>query len=160
MEDVFRISKGRLSDRLLATLAAGEAAGGDKRGKQSAALLVLRPDAYFNGKVVDLRVDDSPQPIEELQRVYAVYMSTFLNLPGYRKLEVGSKGEDVRKLNLWLARAGYMDLKQASDSSDSFTSRTISALQKFRAESGIAADAEFSPEESLAIQQLASRKKQ
>jgi len=58
-----------LSDRLLRGLVAGQAVGGDKRGKQSAALLVASPDPrmYHN-----LRVDDHPDPVAELERIYAV----------------------------------------------------------------------------------------
>jgi len=60
------------ADRLLATLAAGDAAGGDKRGRQSAALLVVREGAGYGGGDdidVDLRVDDHTAPIDELARL-------------------------------------------------------------------------------------------
>jgi uncharacterized Ntn-hydrolase superfamily protein len=53
--------------RLITALAAGEAAGGDKRGKQAAALLVYTTEDY---PFLDLRVDDHAEPIEELQRLY------------------------------------------------------------------------------------------
>jgi uncharacterized Ntn-hydrolase superfamily protein len=58
--------------RLLAALSAGDAAGGDRRGRQSAALLVVREGAGYGGLddiAVDLRVDDHPQPIPELARL-------------------------------------------------------------------------------------------
>ena len=61
-----------LADRLLAALVAGDAAGGDKRGRQSAALLVVRDGAGYGGRddvAVDLRVDDHPTPIDELARL-------------------------------------------------------------------------------------------
>jgi len=58
-----------LAKRLLAALAAGEAAGGDKRGKQSAALLIQGAEAYSE---LDLRVDDHSEPIMELHRVYEI----------------------------------------------------------------------------------------
>jgi len=58
-----------LAERLLASLEAGQAAGGDKRGKQSAALLVVAEEAY---PLVDLRVDDHAAPVEELRRVFEV----------------------------------------------------------------------------------------
>jgi len=69
---VFTASTGHLADRLLAALRAGQAAGGDKRGQQSAALLIERPGggyAGFNDRYVDLRIDDHAAPIEELARV-------------------------------------------------------------------------------------------
>lgn len=61
-----------LQDRLLAALAAGDAAGGDRRGRQSAAILVVRDEAGYGGLddvAVDLRVDDNEAPIDELARL-------------------------------------------------------------------------------------------
>jgi uncharacterized Ntn-hydrolase superfamily protein len=61
-----------LARRLLAALAAGDEAGGDKRGRQSAALLVVRDGAGYGGRddiAVDLRVDDHPTPVPELARL-------------------------------------------------------------------------------------------
>jgi uncharacterized Ntn-hydrolase superfamily protein len=61
-----------LDRRLLAALAAGDAAGGDRRGRQSAALLVVRDGAGYGGLddiAVDLRVDDHPEPVTELTRL-------------------------------------------------------------------------------------------
>ena len=55
------------AERLIAAMIAGEAAGGDKRGKQAVALLICTTEAY---PFLDLRVDDHPEPIEELQRLY------------------------------------------------------------------------------------------
>jgi uncharacterized Ntn-hydrolase superfamily protein len=72
MAKAFETTKGDLADRMLAALEAGEAAGGDIRGKQSAALLVVsgtpggRP---WSGRIFDLRVDDSPEPLKELRRL-------------------------------------------------------------------------------------------
>ncbi|MER6940244.1 DUF1028 domain-containing protein, partial [Nocardioides sp. NPDC000441] len=61
-----------LQHRLLAALAAGDEAGGDSRGRQSAALLVVREEAGYGGNddiAADLRVDDHPAPITELKRL-------------------------------------------------------------------------------------------
>jgi uncharacterized Ntn-hydrolase superfamily protein len=55
------------AERLIAALAAGQAAGGDKRGKQAAALLIVTTEDY---PALDLRVDDHPEPIAELERLY------------------------------------------------------------------------------------------
>jgi uncharacterized Ntn-hydrolase superfamily protein len=63
-----------LAERLLAALAAGEAAGGDKRGKQSASLRIHGDEDYPE---LDLRVDDHPEPILELQRLYQVSLERF-----------------------------------------------------------------------------------
>ena len=73
MERAFLESKGELAVRLLAALVAGQAAGGDKRGMQSAALLVVRPsDEYpeYRTRYLDLRVEDHRDPIREIARVY------------------------------------------------------------------------------------------
>jgi len=72
----FTASSGHLADRLVVALRAGQAAGGDKRGQQSAALLIERPGggyAGFNDRYVDLRIDDHAAPIEELARLLELH---------------------------------------------------------------------------------------
>ena len=76
MARTFEQTTGRLCDRLVAALAAGQAAGGDSRGQQSAALLVVRQGGGyggFNDRFIALRVDDHPQPINELQRILQLH---------------------------------------------------------------------------------------
>ncbi len=63
-----------LAERLLAAMAAGDAAGGDKRGKQSASLRIHGDEDYAE---LDLRVDDHAEPILELQRLYQVSLERF-----------------------------------------------------------------------------------
>src|SRR5881398_4146504 len=78
----FEMTQGDLPVRLLAALSAGQRAGGDKRGQQSAAILVVRHGggyAGFNDRWIDIRVDDHPAPIEELIRIFNVYDLTLLN---------------------------------------------------------------------------------
>lgn len=79
MAKAYETAKGDLGTRLLAALAAGQEAGGDKRGRQSAALLIVREGWGYGGeqRYRDLRVDDHPTPIKELQRVYAVHQRVF-----------------------------------------------------------------------------------
>ena len=72
MVDAFRATEGHLSLRLLAALEAGEAAGGDRRGRQSAAMLIVKEDGgvWLNNDVVlRLQVDDHDEPIAELRRL-------------------------------------------------------------------------------------------
>jgi uncharacterized Ntn-hydrolase superfamily protein len=72
MARAFEQSRGALADRILEALVAGQAAGGDVRGKQSAALVVVRvvsEDEPWRNRVVDLRVEDHPAPITELKRL-------------------------------------------------------------------------------------------
>ena len=76
MAGTFEETAGHLADRLVAALAAGQAAGGDSRGQQSAALLVVREGqgySGFNDRFIDLRVDDHPQPIDELRRLLQLH---------------------------------------------------------------------------------------
>ncbi|PLS17903.1 fimbrial assembly protein FimA [Bacillus sp. M6-12] len=73
MAETFLVTKGTLAERLLAALLAGQAAGGDSRGQQSAALTVVKErGGYggFNDRYIDLRVEDHPEPIKELQRIF------------------------------------------------------------------------------------------
>ena len=73
--DTFVATAGRpLAERLIAAMSAGEAAGGDKRGKQSAALRIQGDEDYPE---LDLRVDDHAEPMQELQRLYTVSLQRF-----------------------------------------------------------------------------------
>lgn len=70
------VTNSELADWLMAALDAGQQAGGDKRGKQSAALLVVREKGGYAGKndrYVDLRVEDHPEPIQELNRLLELH---------------------------------------------------------------------------------------
>jgi uncharacterized Ntn-hydrolase superfamily protein len=72
MAAAFEGTQGALVDRLMAALSAGDQAGGDKRGRQSAAVYVVREGAGYGGTIdiaVDLRVDDHPAPVPELHRL-------------------------------------------------------------------------------------------
>lgn len=78
---VFSETEGDLCDRLLAALLAGDAAGGDRRGRQSAALLVVREGGGYEGRndrYIDLRVDDHPDAPHELARLFEVWDTTML----------------------------------------------------------------------------------
>ena len=80
MATAFEKEKGDLGDRLIAALAAGQDAGGDKRGRQSAALLIVRKNggyAGLNDRYRDLRVDDHKTPIQELKRIYDIHRKVF-----------------------------------------------------------------------------------
>ena len=79
--ETFTATAGRpLASRLIDCLAAAQAAGGDRRGQQSAAVLVVERDGGYGGLtdiLVDLRVDEHRHPIEELQRIYGVHLLLF-----------------------------------------------------------------------------------
>jgi uncharacterized Ntn-hydrolase superfamily protein len=73
MAEAFRSAEGPLARRLLAALDAGEAAGGDVRGRQSAALLVVAGDGEGWKREVELRVEDDPDPLTELRRLLGLH---------------------------------------------------------------------------------------
>lgn len=73
----FSASTAPFEERLIQALEAGQHAGGDKRGKQSAALLVVDTDEF---PFVDLRVDDNPEPLKELRRLYALHKTGLLSV--------------------------------------------------------------------------------
>jgi uncharacterized Ntn-hydrolase superfamily protein len=80
LAETFERTKGGLADRLVAALKAGQAGGGDRRGMQSAALLVVRKNGGYlgaNDRFIDIRVYDAPDPIAELERLLALHKLHF-----------------------------------------------------------------------------------
>jgi len=80
MADAYVRASGSLADRLMAALVAGQAGGGDKRGMESAALLVVRANGGYlgaNDRYIDIRVYDDTNPIRELQRLYRLHQLYF-----------------------------------------------------------------------------------
>lgn len=73
MLEAFSVAGGSLTSRLLSALDAAEREGGDLRGRQSAAILVVAPDAEAWETVVSLRVEDHPEPLAELRRLVALH---------------------------------------------------------------------------------------
>jgi uncharacterized Ntn-hydrolase superfamily protein len=112
----FTATDGRpLAERLLECLAAAQAAGGDRRGQQSAALYVVERDGGYAGlsdTLVDLRVDDHEQPVAELVRLYGIHDLLFGKTPRERWIDVD---DELRaELQERLARLGYEgDLERA-----------------------------------------------
>ena len=76
MAEAFESASGDLADRMMAALTAAEARGGDIRGKQSAAMLIVTGEPSgipWKDKVLDLRIDDHPEPLQELRRLIRVH---------------------------------------------------------------------------------------
>ena len=89
--ETFESSSGPLAERLLNCLDAAQAAGGDRRGQQSAALLIVERDggyASLSDELVDLRVDEHPRPLEELRRIYVMHQAIFGKTPPDKWLDV------------------------------------------------------------------------
>lgn len=107
----FETSAGRpLAERLLKALAAAQLAGGDRRGQQAAALLVVQRDGGYGGMddvLVDLRIDDHPEPVAELMRLYGMHQLLFGKTPAEEWLPVDEAlAEELRTR---LAALGYAD---------------------------------------------------
>lgn len=121
MGEAFEKTEGLLAEKLMAALEAGQEAGGDRRGQQAAGLLVVRPNAYFDGpfdRLVDIRVDDHPQPIRELRRLLEMALPSVYLLNTRLFLERGQPerakelldralGEHPEQPTLQLALIGY-----------------------------------------------------
>ncbi len=111
MARAFESTKGELVDKILAALKAGDKAGGDKRGKQSAAIIVVRPCGGYGGcdegvgRYVDLRVDDHPDPIAELGRLFKIWEITILTRED--PSDVVNMEDVAEKLQRALATLGY-----------------------------------------------------
>ena len=99
-----------LAERLLDCMDAAQKAGGDRRGQQSAALLVVKRDGGYAGlsdSVVDLRVDEHERPLQELRRIYVMHQAIFGETPREEWLEVDDAlGQELRER---LGRLGYDD---------------------------------------------------
>jgi len=108
MAETFASSHGSLAERLVTALAAGQAAGGDSRGQQSAAVLVVRTGGGYGGRndrFVDLRVDDHPKPIVELRRILDLHR---LYLTRSSPEELRAIDEDIaRELQTILHQTGH-----------------------------------------------------
>jgi uncharacterized Ntn-hydrolase superfamily protein len=129
-----------LVQRLLDCLVAAQAAGGDRRGQQSASVLVVQRDGGYAGMsdvLVDLRVDDHERPIEELRRIYAIHRRLFetspreewLPLEGDLRAEVeerlGRLGYD--SLDAW---AGVANLEERVDGGDAIDPVVLDSLRE------------------------------
>jgi uncharacterized Ntn-hydrolase superfamily protein len=107
MAKTFEATAGDLAGRLLAALDAGQAAGGDSRGKQSGALLVVKEGGGYGGnndRLMDLRVDDHPEPIRELIRIRELHTLYF----GETEDVVAVDGEVKEEVAASLGRLGYL----------------------------------------------------
>lgn len=108
MAAAFEAAQGDLAARLVTALAAGDAAGGDRRGKQSAAVLVVVPGGGYGGdndRYLDLRVDDHPDPVARLQELLALHTLYFGKTDPAAHLPITPA--IARELQTVLARRGY-----------------------------------------------------
>lgn len=108
MAEAFVKTSGELADRLVAALLAGDRAGGDRRGRQSAAILVVREGGGyggFNDRYMDLRVDDDPDPVAKLKDLVALH-HLYFGAPRPEDL-VPIDAALAREIQRLLRHAGY-----------------------------------------------------
>lgn len=110
MKEVFLQNEGSLAERLLSALQAGDIAGGDKRGKQSAAILVVKENGSYGGytdRYIDLRVDDHADPVKELARLLKLHQLYFTETT----LEdiVAIEGDLADEIQTMLYENGFLD---------------------------------------------------
>jgi uncharacterized Ntn-hydrolase superfamily protein len=129
-----------LVQRLIECLGAAQAAGGDRRGQQSAALIVVERDGGYAGlsdTLVDLRVDDHERPIEELRRIYAIHRRLFETSP--REDWLALEGDLGAEVDERLARlghdslaawAGVENLEERVDGGDAIDPVVLEALRE------------------------------
>lgn len=107
----FEDASGTLADRLVAALHGGQRGGGDRRGMQSAALVVVKEKGGyggFNDRYIDLRVDDHARPIDELERLLGLYKLYFkIGPPTLRAIDDALR----RELDALVARSGQATLR-------------------------------------------------
>jgi len=108
MEKAFRETKGELPERLFAALHAGSRAGGDRRGRQSAALYVVKPKGGYGGHLdrwIDYRVDDHIDPIPRLGELLELHHLYFGKSPPSKRVKL--QGEVVEQLQKIMMGLGY-----------------------------------------------------
>ncbi len=118
---------GELADWLAAALAAGQAAGGDKRGRQAAGVLVVRENGGYGGKTdryLDLRVDDDPQPIRKLQQLVSSHHLFFGEVDPDNVVPLAEVAADLQAV---LTRTGHYQGKQTGQF-DAATRQALWAL--------------------------------
>jgi len=129
MAEAFIQTEGDLIDRLFAGLKAGQAEGGDRRGMQSAAILVVRDKGGYGGgndRYADVRVDDHPRPIEELERIFKVYELCLFNREPLGRL-VRLDGDVAQRVQRALVTLGYLPAVEKAG----FLPEAADALRKY-----------------------------
>jgi uncharacterized Ntn-hydrolase superfamily protein len=116
MAEAFEKAGGDLAGRLVAALGAGDGVGGDRRGRQSAAVLVVSPSGGYGGTtdvVADLRVDDHKHPVRELARLLEIHRMLFTKPTEDDLLPL--KGALEREVTAALVANGYLEKRSSAD---------------------------------------------
>lgn len=112
MAEAFLGTRGELADRLLAALTAGDTVGGDRRGKQAAAITVVKPNGGYGGdtdRYLDLRVDDDSEPVKKLAKLVDMHHLFFGSPKPEDALPITP--DLAREIQGWLVSNGYSHLE-------------------------------------------------
>jgi uncharacterized Ntn-hydrolase superfamily protein len=130
MAEAFATAEGRLAERLVSALRAAQREGGDRRGQESAAMVIAKPGGGYGGnndRYLDLRVDDHPNPIEELARLLDLHHLYFdrpreedlVSADDALSAEIADRLRHLGKLeagrNLWDALFDYMGIENLEE---------------------------------------------
>jgi uncharacterized Ntn-hydrolase superfamily protein len=129
----FQETKGTLADRLVAALVAAGKAGGDRRGEESAALLVKRKGAGYDGTtddLIDISIYDHPKPLQELERIYQLHKLYYFRTDPKNLIKI--EGAICKELQTVLSTKAYKGFEfYAGPLSGIFDAKTKKALQDF-----------------------------
>ena len=128
LADTFKSTKGSLARRLVSALDAAQDAGGDRRGRQSASLLIVKEGGSyggFNDKYIDLRVDDDPEPIKKLKHLLSLHEMYFSRPMPEEIVEVDS--DLASRIQTALKKLNYYQ----GEISGKFDEKTVSAYNDF-----------------------------
>jgi uncharacterized Ntn-hydrolase superfamily protein len=130
MAEEYGVAQGPLAERLLAALFAGEAAGGDVRGRQSAAVVVVPPEGEAHVRSVDLRVEDHDDPLGELRRLLGLHRAYELAGEGDELMAQGRHGDAAKR---------YREAADRAPGNDELTFWAgLSAVQQGDVDEGVA----------------------
>ncbi len=128
LAETFEGASGELADRLVTALLAGDDAGGDRRGKQGAAVLVVRAGAGYGGdndRYLDLRVDDDPEPVKKLSKLVTIHHVFFR--PPRPEDQLIITPDIARELQFIMRQGGYFQTEPDGEWNDT-SKRAFRAL--------------------------------
>jgi uncharacterized Ntn-hydrolase superfamily protein len=129
MADAFENTSGDLVEKFFAALEMGQKNGGDRRGRESAAILIVKNEGAYDGgtdRYIDIRVDEHPEPIKELKRVFEIYDMSLLKRDDPEDI-VKLEGDNLRLVKKLLQNDGFF--KGVID--DNYDNTTRKALREW-----------------------------